>query len=72
VVAPEDPDALGAAVEKLRLDTAGRRQMAASGRRYARQHWDRDPTLQYLTTRLERIVATPASGGPMGEAVRRP
>lgn len=72
VVAPEDPDALGAAVEKLRLDTAGRGQMAASGRRYARQHWDRDATLQYLTTRLERIVPTPASAGPVGEAVRRP
>ncbi len=72
VVPPEDPDALCAAIERLRADLPLRGRMGASGRRYARQHWDRDTTMQYLMTRLERVVAAPVHAIPAREAVRRP
>jgi colanic acid biosynthesis glycosyl transferase WcaI len=72
VVAPEDPDELAAAVDKLRVDAVRRTRMAESGRSYARRHWDRAMALQYLTIKLERAVDSPAHDIAAREAVRRP
>jgi colanic acid biosynthesis glycosyl transferase WcaI len=72
VVAPEDPDQLAAAIEKLRVSRARRSQMGESGRSFARQHWDRDRTLHHLAAKLERIMDSQPHGMPVREAVRRP
>jgi colanic acid biosynthesis glycosyl transferase WcaI len=72
VVAPEDPDQLAAAIEKLRVSRARRIQMGESGRSFARQHWDRDRTLHHLAAKLERIMDSQPHGMPVREAVRRP
>lgn len=57
VVTPEDPDALGAAVEQLRRDAVLRGRMAAAGRSYARRAWDRETTLQSMLLTLADLTA---------------
>jgi colanic acid biosynthesis glycosyl transferase WcaI len=52
VVAPEDPDALAAAVLQLRRADAERVQLGERGRAYAREHWDRSRILPYLEAKL--------------------
>ncbi len=56
VVPPEDPDRLVAALERMRLDAEARQRMAEAGRRYARAHWGRDMTLDYLYRALHAIA----------------
>ena len=58
VVAPEDPDALVAAVQRLRGDRALRERLADTGRAYARREWERDTTLAYLNDALETLAST--------------
>lgn len=63
VVAPEDGVALADAVVRLALTAAERVAMGASGRAYARQHWDRTSTLALLTESVERLLLSGASRG---------
>ena len=58
VVAPEDGDALVAAIEALRADTPRRAGMGVAGRAYASLHWERTATLRYLTDTVEQVVET--------------
>jgi colanic acid biosynthesis glycosyl transferase WcaI len=67
VVAPEDPDALVAAIEHLRAASTVREAMSAAGRAHARRQWDRGAILRDFADTLEAVAGrrpvrrTPAS-----------
>jgi colanic acid biosynthesis glycosyl transferase WcaI len=56
VVAPEDPGALVAAIERLRAAGTLREGMGAAGREYARRHWDRGAILGHFAATLEAVA----------------
>jgi len=56
VVAPEDPDALFAAIMALRHDPAARASCGQTGREYARRVWNRERILPEIETHLLRIT----------------
>jgi colanic acid biosynthesis glycosyl transferase WcaI len=62
IVTPEDGAALADAIETLRADAARRTRMAAAGRAYASEHWEKTRTLALLADTLQRIVRAPSSG----------
>jgi colanic acid biosynthesis glycosyl transferase WcaI len=57
VVQPEEPEALAVAVDQLRRDPSRRERMGLAGRAYARHHWERWATLQYLGRTIEAVAA---------------
>lgn len=58
VVAPEDPAALHAAVEKLAADPALARELGENGRRYVAEHFDRTVIAERFVTLLREAAAT--------------
>jgi colanic acid biosynthesis glycosyl transferase WcaI len=63
VVPAEDPEALDAAVRRLRTHATGRGLMARSGRAYALTHWDRERILPEMEQTLHRVAGEPAWSG---------
>ncbi|HEY2991255.1 MAG TPA: glycosyltransferase family 4 protein [Methylomirabilota bacterium] len=58
-VAPEDPEALAAAIVTLKRDEASRARMASAGRRFAHEHHRLEPAVDAF----EDTLATAAAGG---------
>lgn len=58
VVAPEDPAALHAAVEKLAADPGLARELGENGRRYVAEHFDRTVIAERFVTLLREAAAT--------------